>query len=33
LLKYRQGFESPIPIQPAPLNNAFFGIVTEGKQD
>jgi|TARA_R110000765_G_scaffold319454_1_gene411561 hypothetical protein len=33
LLKYRQGFEAPSPIQPAPLNNAFFGIVTEGKQD
>ena len=33
LLKYRQGFEAPSPVQPAPLNNAFFGIVTEGKQD
>ena len=33
LLKYRQGFEAPSPVMPAPLNNAFYGIVKEGKVD
>jgi len=33
LLKYRQGFQPPTPVQPAPLNQAFFQITQEGKQD
>ena len=33
LLKYRQGFNAPTPILPAPINNAFFSVVQEGKQD
>ena len=33
LLKYRQGFTPPTPILPAPINNAFFTVVQEGKQD
>ena len=33
LLKYRQGFSPPTPVQPLPINNAFFGTVQEGKQD
>ena len=33
LLKYRQGFATPTPIMPAPINNAFYSIVQEGKQD
>mgnify|MGYP003133570519 CR=1 FL=1 len=33
LLKYRQGFASPTPIQPAPINNAFFTVVQQGKAD
>ena len=33
LLKYRQGFAPPTPIQPAPINNAFFTITQEGKGD
>ena len=33
LLPIRPGAMAPTPIQPAPLNNAFFGIVNEGKQD
>ena len=33
LLKYRQGFSPPTPIQPAPINNAFFTITQEGKGD
>ena len=33
LLKYRQGFAAPTPILPAPINNAFFSVVQEGKQD
>jgi len=33
LLKYRQGFAVPTPVQPAPINNAFYSITQEGKQD
>ena len=33
LLKYRQGFQPPVPIQPLPLNNAFFGITDTARQD
>jgi hypothetical protein len=33
LLKYRQGFRPPTPIQPAPINNAFFTVVQQGKSD
>jgi|TARA_R100000789_G_C3018779_1_gene153065 hypothetical protein len=33
LLKYRQGFNPPTPILPAPINNAFYTITQEGKAD
>ena len=33
LLKYRQGFNPPTPILPAPINNAFYTVVQEGKSD
>jgi len=33
LLPVRPGAVPPTPVQPAPLSNAFFGIVNEGKQD
>lgn len=33
LLKYRQGFTPPTPVQPLPLNNAFYTITQQGKQD
>ena len=33
LLKYRQGFEPPTPVQPLPINNAFYTITQEGKED
>jgi hypothetical protein len=33
LLKYRQGFQPPTPINPLPLNNAFFQMTQTGKQD
>tara|TARA_R110000824_G_scaffold257964_3_gene446932 strand:+ start:25068 stop:27371 length:2304 start_codon:yes stop_codon:yes gene_type:complete len=33
LLPVRPGATPPTPVQPAPLSNAFFGIVNEGKQD
>ena len=33
LLPKRVGSENPTPIMPAPLSNAFFGIVQQGKQD
>jgi len=33
LLKYRQGFDPPTAILPAPINNAFFSVVQEGKSD
>ena len=33
LLKFRQGFTAPTPVQPAPINNAFYSITQEGKQD
>ena len=33
LLKYRQGFNAPTPVLPAPINNAFFSVVQEGKAD
>ena len=33
LLPVRPGSTPPTPVMPAPLSNAFFGIVNEGKQD
>jgi len=33
LLKYRQGFDTPNPVQPLPINNAFYTITQQGKQD
>ena len=33
LLKYRQGFNPPTPVLPAPINNAFYTITQEGKSD
>lgn len=33
LLPKKPGFENPVPIMPAPLSNAFFTIVQEGKSD
>jgi len=33
LLKYRQGFAPPTPVQPSPINQAFFSTVQEGKSD
>ena len=33
LLKYRQGFTPPTPVLPAPINNAFYTVVQEGKGD
>ena len=33
LLPIRPGAQAPTPIQPAPLNSAFFNIVQEGKGD
>jgi hypothetical protein len=33
LLKYRQGFEPPTAIQPLPINNAFYTVTQQGKQD
>ena len=33
LLKYRQGFTPPTPVLPAPINNAFYTVVQEGKAD
>jgi len=33
LLKYRQGFAPPTPVQPAAINNAFYTITQEGKND
>jgi hypothetical protein len=33
LLPVRPGAMAPTPVQPAPLSNAFFGIVNEGKGD
>jgi len=33
LLPIRPGATPPTPVQPAPLSNAFYGIVNEGKQD
>jgi len=33
LLKYRQGFNPPTPVQPAAINNAFYTVTQEGKQD
>ena len=33
LLKYRQGFTPPVPVQPLPLNQAFFQLTTVGRQD
>jgi hypothetical protein len=33
LLKYRQGFAAPTPVLPASINNAFYTVTSEGKQD
>ena len=33
LLKYRQGFTPPTPVQPLPLNAAFYSITQNAKQD
>ena len=33
LLPKKPGFENPVPVQPMPLSNAFFGIVEESKKD
>jgi len=33
LLKYRQGFAPPAPVQPLPLNSAFYGITDNAKRD
>jgi hypothetical protein len=33
LLKYRQGFDTPNAVQPLPINNAFYTITQQGKQD
>ena len=33
LLKYRQGFNTPTPVMPAAINNAFYTITQEGKSD
>jgi len=33
LLKFRQGFTPPTPVLPAPINNAFYTVVQEGKSD
>ena len=33
LLKYRQGFQPPTPVLPASINNAFYTVTQEGKQD
>ena len=33
LLKYRSGFAPPTPVLPAPINNAFYTVVQEGKVD
>ena len=33
LLSVRPGHERPTPVMPAPLSNAFFSVVQEGKQD
>ena len=33
LLPKRQGYDPPTPVQPFQLNNAFFGLVNQGKAD
>jgi len=33
MLKYRQGFEVPTPVQPLPINNAFYTVTQQGKED
>ena len=33
LLPIRPGAQAPTPVMPAPLSNAFFGMVNEGKGD
>tara|TARA_Y100000593_G_scaffold94061_1_gene191427 strand:+ start:450 stop:2732 length:2283 start_codon:yes stop_codon:yes gene_type:complete len=33
LLPKRQGYDPPVPVQPFQLNNAFFGLVNQGKSD
>ena len=33
MLKYRQGFDSPTAVQPLPINNAFYTVTRQGKED
>jgi len=33
LLKYRQGFDAPNPVQPLPINNAFYTVTRQGRDD
>ena len=33
LLKYRQGFDAPAAVQPIPINNAFYTVTQQGKED
>jgi hypothetical protein len=33
MLKYRQGFEAPSAVQPLPINNAFYTVTRQGKED
>ena len=33
MLKYRQGFDKPDPVQPLPINNAFYTITRQGRED
>ena len=33
MLKYRQGFETPTAVQPLPINNAFYTVTRQGKED
>jgi len=33
MLKFRQGFTPPTPVQPLPINNAFYTVTQQGKAD
>ena len=33
LLPVRNGYQQPTPVMPFQLNNAFFGLVNQGKND
>jgi hypothetical protein len=33
MLKYRQGFDPPAAVQPLPINNAFYTVTQQGKND